>query len=149
MSGILQRGEFFFSQLVMNFSPEIKTRVSQIIARRVQCRIIFSLFSLDRSYFQFPAREIHTKRNKCCVRNNKYLKYWAKVYLVAWPSGLRRWFQAPVSLRRGFESHRCHLYFLFYTFYSISVRIGSGLSYLIQWCSRKKNEQNRDTRFSI
>ena len=31
----------FFSQLVMKFSPEIKTRVTQIIARRVQCRKSF------------------------------------------------------------------------------------------------------------
>ena len=31
---------------------------------------------------------------------------------VAWPSGLRRWFQAPVILWRGFESHRCQLRFI-------------------------------------
>ena len=33
---------------------------------------------------------------------------WESQYATGWPSGLRRWLQAPVRKGRGFEPHSSH-----------------------------------------
>ena len=76
----------------------IQARSSDETGRDSFCYSYFFLLFLLFLFFLFSSElEI--------VRLNPYED---SRFSVVWPSGLRRWFKAPVSLRRGFKSHHCH-----------------------------------------
>lgn len=55
--------------------------------------------------------------------------------MARWPSGLRRWFKAPVFRGRGFKSHPRHdcCYFLFF-FLGVSLLSLCGVVLVMVWC---------------
>ena len=104
--------------------------------------------------FCYLVWHLYAKMGKCI-----YFQMPRKVYTVAWPSGLRRWFLR----RRGFDSHHCHVFlfikwtirqyflhklssfFSFFTFlFLLSLIFHQKKKTYKQW--EEKAKANRDTR---